>query len=117
MQELDLRASRDLVCDNLLCEKVGEPCICRLSRVLERLPALLRLDLSGNGLVGLPDSICALQQLQHLDLSGNNIQQLPCCLWRMPALQCLDVRSNAALLASRGFLEHSSRAAFQIIAK
>ena len=115
MQELDLRASRDLVCNNLLCEKVGEPCICRLSRALERLPALSRLDLSGNGLVGLPDSICALQQLQHLDLSSNNIQQLPCCLWRMPALQSLDVRSNAALVTSRGFLELSRRAPFQVI--
>ena len=103
------------MCNNLLCEKVGEPCICRLSRALERLPALVRLNLSGNGLVGLPDSICALQQLQHLDLSNNSIQQLPGCLWRMPALQCLDVRSNAALTASTAFLETSKKAAFHVL--
>ena len=31
-QELDLTSSQDLLCVNLLCDKVGDPCICRISR-------------------------------------------------------------------------------------
>ncbi|EEH51974.1 uncharacterized protein MICPUCDRAFT_53415 [Micromonas pusilla CCMP1545] len=36
MKTLDLRGSADLLCVNMMCEKVGEACICRLSRVLEK---------------------------------------------------------------------------------
>lgn len=31
-----LPSSKDLVCNNLFCEKVTGPCVCRLERVLER---------------------------------------------------------------------------------
>ena len=30
-----LTASPDLICNNLMCEKVTEPCICKLERVLQ----------------------------------------------------------------------------------
>ena len=36
MRALDLRASADLRCVNMMCEKVGEACVCRVSRVLEK---------------------------------------------------------------------------------
>jgi hypothetical protein len=47
--ELYLKRSADLVCNNLFCEKVTKPCLCRLERALEHSnPANLEvLDLSG----------------------------------------------------------------------
>ena len=114
-QELDLSGSPDLVCNNLLCEKVGDPCICRLSRALERLLQLVRLNLSGNGLTALPDSLCALQHLQHLDLSANRLTSLPACVWVMPQLRLLDLRGNAKLGVGGGdFKARCSAAAFEV---
>ena len=60
-----------------MCEKVGDPCICRLSGVLEKLHYLEGLNLSGNKLISLPESIGQLQRLQFLDLSNNQLQTLP----------------------------------------
>lgn len=40
VSSLVLRRSEDLVCRNMLCEKVGEPCVCRLDLVLARIPKL-----------------------------------------------------------------------------
>ena len=74
---LNLNSSPDLLCVNLLCEKVGDPCICRLSRVLEKLHHLTSLNLANNQLVALPDSIGELGKLVHLDLSNNRLQTLP----------------------------------------
>lgn len=74
---LDLQESPDLLCVNLMCEKVGDPCICRLSRVLEKLHHLEGLNLAGNKLTSLPDSIGQLEQLQYLNLSNNNLGSLP----------------------------------------
>lgn len=77
VDSLDLQQSPDLLCVNLLCEKVGDPCICRLSRVLERLQHLQRLNLANNRLISLPDSVGQLSQLQYLDLSHNKLTGLP----------------------------------------
>ncbi|KAK9838366.1 hypothetical protein WJX81_007508 [Elliptochloris bilobata] len=72
LQALDLSCSQDLLCRNLVCEKVGEPCICRLASVLERHAGTLTwLSLSGNGLEALPDALTALRSLRYLDLSAN----------------------------------------------
>ena len=51
-----LKASKDLVCNNLWCEKVTGPCICRLERTIQDLDqtALEKMDLSGNKLTALP---------------------------------------------------------------
>ena len=56
--ELDLSGRgaphEDLVCVNIMCERVGDACICRLSRVLERpsMQGLHTLRLAGNGCGG-----------------------------------------------------------------
>ena len=54
-----LSRSEDLVCNNLFCEKVTKPCICRLERALGRLSVehLKKVDLSGNRLIELPPGL------------------------------------------------------------
>lgn len=49
---------------------MGEPCICRLARVLSLTPELESLDLAHNKLTALPDQVFQLPQLKVLDLSG-----------------------------------------------
>ena len=74
-----LNASKDLVCNNIWCEKVTGPCICRLERTLQDLDqgALKKLDLSGNNLSALPPSMAKLSNLQELDISDNNFSKMP----------------------------------------
>lgn len=84
----------DLVCSNLMCEKVGEACICRLSRVLDRLPALQWLSLAANNLQCLPDSVCSLPSLQHLDVRQNALITLPEAIHGLRHLEYLDVSDN-----------------------
>ena len=67
--------------------QVGDPCICRLSRVLERCKGIERLDLSSNQLSVLPASLEALTQLRQLDLSSNQLRQLPDFLTKMQSLE------------------------------
>lgn len=84
---LDLQQSPDLLCVNLMCEKVGDPCICRLSEVLERLTQLKHLNLSQNQLTSIPESIGRLSQLVSLDLSNNKLTDLPSSLRGLTQLQ------------------------------
>jgi hypothetical protein len=60
----------DLMCVNMMCEKVGQPCVCKLAKFVSKLPKLKRLDVAGNHLKQLPDSIWDLAELEHLDVSG-----------------------------------------------
>lgn len=69
-----LRASEDLKCVNLFCEKVGGPCICRLERAISNdrlLQSVQVLDLSENCLTHLPPSLARFKNLQELDLNNN----------------------------------------------
>ena len=91
VSSLDLRQSPDLLCVNLLCEKVGDPCICRLSRVLEKLSSLTHLNLSSNQLISLPGSIGQLTHLQKLDLSHNKLQTLPGTMQQLTQLKVCTV--------------------------
>ena len=77
LQALNLSASDDLLCKNLMCEHVGDPCICRLSAVLDKLPSLEHLDLSNNNLSALPEVLSRLPKLITLDLRGNHLQEVP----------------------------------------
>lgn len=95
MRALELRASEDLRCVNMMCEKVGEACVCRLSRVLEKNGADLRsLCLAGNGLEQLPPSVFELPHLQVLDLSGNALREIPESVVNLESLKVLDVTGN-----------------------
>lgn len=60
-----------------MCEHVGDPCICRLSAVLDKLPSLEHLDLSDNNLSALPEALSRLSNLKHLDIRGNQLHEVP----------------------------------------
>ena len=74
-----LSGSADLVCNNLFCEKVTLPCLCRLERALEASdPSRIEiLDLSGNRLEALPPSVVRMVGLRVLDLRNNAFKQMP----------------------------------------
>ena len=69
---LKLTGSSELICLNMMCDKVGQTCLCRLSMVLDRLQHLQHLDLSGNQLDRLPE-VWHLRGLKTLDVSDNNL--------------------------------------------
>lgn len=68
-----LRRSEDLVCQNLMCSKLGDACVCRLAVHLLRLGRLKELDLAGNGLGVLPEPVFELPDLEHLNVSGESM--------------------------------------------
>ena len=94
LQELNLASSFDLICTNIICEKVGDPCICRLSHALERLKDVVSLNLSGNRLTALPASIGSLKNLEVLDASDNELRELPHTMGDLCSLQTLDISGN-----------------------
>ena len=65
-----MRGSEDLVCSNLMCENVGDACVCKIARYLDHLPNVERIELGHNNLVKLPEGLWGLSKLRHLDLSG-----------------------------------------------
>lgn len=58
------------------------------------LPRLETLDLSGCGLMELPDRFAALPSLRRIDLSSNELDELPPSLLGLSALVDLDLESN-----------------------
>jgi Leucine-rich repeat (LRR) protein len=74
-----LPSSPDLVCNNLFCEKVTLPCLCRLERKLQLIdPNHLKvIDLSGNGLSELPPSLEKFTALEEINISKNKLKVLP----------------------------------------
>ena len=71
--------------------QVGEPCICRVSHVLESLTDLRELHLARNHLTSLPASVWQLRTLVHLDLSRNRLKSLP---QEVANLEQLEVRQE-----------------------
>mmetsp|Transcript_2893 Transcript_2893/g.8539 ORF Transcript_2893/g.8539 Transcript_2893/m.8539 type:complete len:160 (-) Transcript_2893:164-643(-) len=114
---LDLSASTDLVCDNLMCEKVGELCLCKfaisfpkIAHVRElclrengmdrwpdvwNLPNLEVLDVSHNRLTDVPRELAQLKGLRVLDLSHNRLEAAPTLVCEMPGLRTLRLGGNA----------------------
>lgn len=96
VRRLDLSNSAQLQCNNLLCDQVGGPCICRLSRVLENVCSIETLNLRGNALTELPPSLWSLSNLTHLDISDNCLSILPPAVGRLQRLQSLTVSGNSS---------------------
>ena len=70
VRRLYLRASPDLVCRNIMCEKLQQACACRLAVVVSRLTNLEELDVRDNGLDALPEAIFELPKLRVLQADG-----------------------------------------------
>ena len=89
LQVLQLKGSQDLVCMNMMCEKLGDPCLCRVSVALQRLHKLAHLDLSENSLPALPDAVHPqhLPELRALNLSNNRITSLPASILQFGHLE------------------------------
>ena len=91
-----LSRSPDLRCVNIMCEKVGRGCGCRLALSLERMTVLTHLDVSHAGLDAVPDAVWGLApRLQSLNLAGNGLTSLSAAgLSRLTHLAALDVSGN-----------------------
>ena len=92
--ELQLRHSTDLVCRQLMCECVGNTCVCRLSLALARVPRLQHLDLSMNQLPVLPDAVYTLAKLKTLNVRDNHLTTVATDVAKLTELETLDVRYN-----------------------
>lgn len=94
--ELLLPRSLDLVCNNLMCEKVTQTCLCRLERALQSAnPRHLQvLDLSGNNLNSLPPHVLTLHELRILNLSNNNFKTIPKELGKLTNLNKIITTGN-----------------------
>ncbi|CAM9855322.1 unnamed protein product [Ectocarpus sp. 12 AP-2014] len=90
-----LRRSEDLVCQNLMCAKIGEACVCRLAVHLSRLGKLTELDVAENDLGVLPEPVFELPALEHLDVSGNGLKDLPASVAALSSLRTLRLSDNA----------------------
>lgn len=86
-----LAGSPDLRCMNLMCQHCGGGCACRLALALERMPALVELDVSGNSLTALPDLAASAPRLTTLRASRNLLSRLPPL---PPTLVDVDLREN-----------------------
>jgi Leucine-rich repeat (LRR) protein len=95
VQVLDLSHSPDIVCVNLMCDKLGGPCVCRLARFIEqnKWNELKELKLKGNKMETLPPSIF-LQGLHRLDVSDNLLTDLPSDISKSSLITEIDVSNN-----------------------
>jgi len=98
VRKLHFERSQDLICKNLMCEKVGAPCVCRVGRWMHQNKNQLRhcewLSLRGNELQQLPGELWELRSLTHLDLSNNALSVLPHDVERLVNLEVLYVNTN-----------------------
>jgi hypothetical protein len=62
----------DFVCNNMMCEKIGGACVCKLARYLDHLPVVREMELSKNSFDILPDNLWEATGLQELDVSGKH---------------------------------------------
>ena len=88
VQRLDLTASPQLRCSNLLCDKVGEPCICHISRCVTR--SCVRMLYGCEPQIAVPHSSQAIGALlwrqQHQSALPHCVEllhQCSCVVWWM----------------------------------
>ena len=85
LTHLFLSSSEDLKCRNLMCERVGECCVCRLSLSLDRTPQLLELDISSNNLDCVPENLWSLNKLEVLrTIDHGSRKSIPVFRWQRP---------------------------------
>mmetsp|Transcript_12185 Transcript_12185/g.22586 ORF Transcript_12185/g.22586 Transcript_12185/m.22586 type:complete len:172 (-) Transcript_12185:860-1375(-) len=101
VRTLDLTRSEDLECRNLMCEKLGEACVCRLARFVQQhapgggLDKLEKLDLSGAKLNVVPDAVFeCLPSLEELRLAENGLTEVPRLVGNLQKLKVLDISNN-----------------------
>ncbi len=99
VSKLDLSNSDDLVCKNIMCEKLGDPCVCKLARFLAQtqFPKLEGLSLDSNKLTTIPDPVFQIKTLKSLSLNNNKVvidQQFVEKLKLLPNLEKLSFKGN-----------------------
>lgn len=97
VKSLILSSSEDLICKNLFCEKVTEPCICRIERVLSKInnKTIESIDLSNNKLESLPPSLANMINLKVLNLNNNQLRKIPDeILSKLNKLEELHLKNN-----------------------
>lgn len=93
--QLQLHASEALLCNNLMCEKLGEACVCKLARAVMSMPALQVLDLDRNPLTMLPDVVWAIPGLHTLSAQEGRLTELSPSVAQAQHLHTLRLRGNA----------------------
>ena len=73
--KLLLNSSKDIVCNDIQCERVTKPCACKLAVALEKSGKNLReVDLSNNNLDVIPESLFEnCENLERLSLRNNKL--------------------------------------------
>ncbi len=97
VRALELRGSGDLECRNLMCERLGEACACRLARFVQQTPLreLETLDVSESGLRALPGAVYeCLPALRELRAGGNALQDIAPDVRLLTELRVLDLSRN-----------------------
>ena len=97
LTELRLSNTEDMVCNNIMCEKLGDPCVCKLARVLlsSRLPNVSVLDVSANRLPLVPDNMWDMgKAVTTLVLSDNKLTEISERVKDLQGLQVLRVDRN-----------------------
>lgn len=97
-----LSASDDLVCRNMMCEKLLQPCVCRLEHVLHQFVShpmhVDTLDLSNNKLEFSPPAITKFSMLTTINLSKNKFPTVEKIPWdeivKISSLKCIDLSDN-----------------------
>jgi hypothetical protein len=75
-----LRNAKELICANMMCPRLGQPCMCKLAAVLHRLHELRFLDLSTNSIDCMPEAFVTSEshpKLIGVDISDNQLLDLP----------------------------------------
>ena len=108
LAKLDLSGgSADLRCVNLLCERVGKSCVCRLSLVLSRVAerhweSLLELSLARNGIEELPAAVFEFFEGRGESGEGESENRSSSTAPSFQALCRIDLSGNEGLQEVRG---------------